>query len=144
MGRRALVLSFAFAVLLPGQTAAPTIPDWLPPYPGGFVTTEVSPGLTEYAYIVAATPAQVTEHYRQRFASANVVFAPNFDGLGTSVRASEPLCDLVLTIRPQGNQSKVKLRCAVKVAAAVSPATVPATGSSSGRASGSKLTTLPR
>ncbi len=44
-------------------------------------------------------------------------FVPNLDGLGTSIRASVPECDLLIQVREAAAGSSVKVACSVKSAA---------------------------
>lgn len=89
-----LILPLLLACLCYGQT--PKMPTWLLPYPGAEPETSTFPGIVEASYTVAAAPAEVITHLRKLFDSAGVPFAPNLDGIGTSIRASVPECDLLL------------------------------------------------
>jgi hypothetical protein len=98
--------------------AQPSMPSWLVPFPGAAVSPgTVSPGLTEVTYTAEVTPEDILRHYHGLFTAANLPFNPNFDGLGNTVRAAAPECDLLIKIREQSSGTSVKISCAAKSAA---------------------------
>jgi hypothetical protein len=110
-------------------SAQPQLPGWLVPYPGTVASpVKASAGLTETSYIAAAQPEEILAHYRTLFAAAGLAFFPNFDGLGNTVRAAAPECDLLLKIREQSPGTSVKISCASKTS---TPAGAPISGSES-------------
>jgi hypothetical protein len=106
------------------------MPPWLAAYPGADAQTATFKSLLESTYTVSAKPAAVVEHYRKLFASQNLAFVPNFDGMGTVVRASSPECDLMVSIREEDAKTSVRVDCAAKSPAAESWTAVP--GASTG------------
>lgn len=115
MRRMVSTLLLGTSVLL-GQTAPnhPSLPHWLIPYPGASPATTVSSTLVESSYTAAAKPEDVSEHYAKLLASNGLTFVSNFDGFGTSIRASAPECDLLIKIRESSFGTGVKLSCASK------------------------------
>lgn len=104
------------ASVLLGQTAPthPSLPPWLIPFPGASEATTASPRLVESSYTAAAKPEDVSEHFAKLFATNGVTFVSNFDGFGTSIRASAPECDLLIKIRESSSGTGVKVSCAAK------------------------------
>src|SRR5579862_6786273 len=100
MRRLVSTLLLGTSVLL-GQTAPthPSLPPWLIPYPGASEVTTASSRLLESSYTAAAKPEDVSEHFAKLFATNGLTFVSNFDGFGTSIRASAPECDLLIKIR---------------------------------------------
>jgi hypothetical protein len=90
------------------------MPDWLVPYPGAEAQVRALPDLVEVSYATSASPAQALAHYRRLFDSAGVTFAPNSDGIGTSIRASVPECDLLIGLRERDSGSSVRVSCSAK------------------------------
>jgi hypothetical protein len=126
MGKYTLFLVFGCA------WAQLQLPSWLVPFPGAVPSpVKASAGLAETSYIATAQPEEILAHYRALFAAANLRFNPNFDGLGTTVRAAAPECDLLLKIRDQSSGTSVKISCAAKTA---SLAGAPISGSETGSA----------
>ncbi len=103
-----------------GQTAPapPSLPHWLIPYPGASAATSASATLVENSYTAVAKPEDVSQHYAKLFATNGLTFVSNFDGFGTSIRASAPECDLLIKIRESSSGTAVKVSCASKEAAA--------------------------
>jgi len=106
----------AGASVLLGQPAPtrPSLPDWLIPYPGAAGATTVSSALVESSYSAKAKPEDLSEHYAKLFSANGVTFAANFDGLGTSIRASLPECELLIKVRESSSGTGVKVSCASK------------------------------
>ena len=100
------------SVLL-GQTVL-SLPHWLIPYPGASEATSASSRLVESSYTAAAKPEEVSEHLAKLFATNGLTFVSNFDGFGTSIRASAPECDLLIKIRESSSGTGVKVSCASK------------------------------
>jgi hypothetical protein len=99
-----------------GQPAPtqPSLPHWLIPFPGASEATTVSSRLLESSYTAAAKPEDVSEHFAKLFATNSVTFVSNFDGFGTSIRASAPECDLLIKIHESSLGTGVKISCASK------------------------------
>jgi hypothetical protein len=70
------------------------------------------------SYLALAKPAEVIDHLKAAFSSAGVPFQPNSDGIGTSIRANLPECGLVITIREEKSNTRVRVACAVPSAPA--------------------------
>jgi hypothetical protein len=104
----ALFLTTLQAML--GQSE-PSMPAWLANYPGVTAQTTRARSLVESSYTAPARPDAVGEHYRKLFEAQNLPFAPNFDGMGTVVRAAAPECDLMISIRAQGAGTSVRVDC---------------------------------
>jgi hypothetical protein len=96
----------------------PAIPVWLANYPGVTAQTTAVKSLVESTYTAPAKPEAVSEHYRKLFEAQNLPFVPNFDGMGTVVRATAAEGDLMISIRAQGAGTLVRLDCTGKSAAA--------------------------
>ena len=104
----ALFLSILQAIL--GQSE-PSMPAWLASYPGVTAQTTKAKSLVESTYTAPAKPEAVGEHYRKLFEAQNLPFVPNFDGMGTVVRATAPECDLMISLRAQGAGTSVRVDC---------------------------------
>jgi len=87
------------------------MPAWLQPYPGATVQTTTAKSLVESSYTAAAKPEAVIDHYRKLFEAENLPFVPNFDGMGTVVRAAAAECDLMVSIRAANPGSSVRVDC---------------------------------
>ena len=93
------------------------MPPWLAPYPGAQgMQADNSPEVAAIRYTAGAAPADIVAHLRKLFDAAGLTFAPNPDGIGTSIRASLPDCDLLIQIREEASGSSVRETCAVKSA----------------------------
>lgn len=101
--------------------AQPTMPAWLAPYPGAAPQAKSYPALVVHTYSTDAAPDLVSDHYRKLFEAQNLVFHPNADGIGVTVRATVPECDLLITIRPQENGASVNVNCAVSTPTGSAP-----------------------
>ena len=108
----------AMAVIVPALAQAPVFPAWLEPYPGATATAHSSPLLAESTYTASAPPSDVLAHYRKLFEAAKLPFQPNPDGIGTSIRAAAPECDLLILIRTREPGTLVDVNCAARSAAA--------------------------
>jgi hypothetical protein len=109
---------------LAGQTEL-AMPPWLAAYPGITAQTAKFKSLLESTYTTPARPSAVTEHYRKLFESRNLPFVPNFDGMGTVVRAAAAECDLMITIHAQDSGTEVRVDCAAKSPASETWTAVP-------------------
>jgi hypothetical protein len=96
---------------------APAMPAWLTVFPGATAQTTVFKAMVESAYVAAAKPAAVNEHYRKLFEAQNLPFVPNYDGMGTVIRAATAECDLMITIHAQDSGTDVRVDCSAKTAA---------------------------
>lgn len=117
------MLKYALAILcwtgvVWAQAGAPTpdLPAWLTPFSGVAASTSSSNGLAEMSYRVDAKADEISAHYRQLLTAAGVTFMSNFDGVGTSMRAALPECDLLVKIRDLDPGAAVKVTCATKTA----------------------------
>lgn len=106
-------------------------PGWLTPYPGAQAEETRSEASVRTQYSTAAQPAEVIAHYRKLIAAAGLAPATNADGLGTSIRAAAPECELLVQIRESGSGTLVRTACSARVAA--SNALPPVTGSAPAR-----------
>ncbi len=95
-----------------------SLPAWLESYPGATASVRSSDSLVESSYTIAAQPENIVEHYRKLFEAAGLPFLPNSDGIGTSIRASAPECDLLIQIRTQQEGSFVDVNCSAKTQSA--------------------------
>ncbi|HME09832.1 MAG TPA: hypothetical protein VKG25_22425 [Bryobacteraceae bacterium] len=95
-----------------------TRPSWLTPYSGANVTTE---NATETSFDTRAKPEDLIAHYRKLITGAGLPFVPNFDGIGTSIRAATPECDLLIKIRESDLGSFAKVNCPARAAGSASP-----------------------
>ena len=90
-----------------------TVPSWAAPYPGVKVEERVAtPALVDTYYETAAKPEAVLEHYSKLFEQASKPFQANFDGVGTTIRATAGMCDLLIRIHPGSDGSQVRVSCA--------------------------------
>jgi len=110
------VLLVAFVASAGAQTKG-SLPAWLSPFPGAHVE---SSKVTETNYTVAATPDEVIAHYRKLLVSQALPFIPNFDGIGTSVRAAAAECDLLLKIRESDGETSIRVSCIPRIAGSTS------------------------
>jgi hypothetical protein len=107
-------LIFAVFALAPAFCQeGPSLPEWLKSYPGAAANGS--------SYTTTAQPDDIVAHYRPLFQAAGLPFQPNPDGLGTSIRAAAPECDLLIQIRTRDDGSLVKVNCTAKTQAASSP-----------------------
>jgi len=106
------VLLVAFVASSGAQTKV-SLPAWLSPYPGAHVESSKA---TETSYTVAAKPDDVIAHYRKLLVSQALPFIPNFDGMGTSVRAAAAECDLLLKIRESDSGTSIRVSCTPRIA----------------------------
>jgi hypothetical protein len=91
------------------------MPAWLTPYPGAQAE---SANAVDTSYSVAARPEAVVAHYRKLITAAALPFVPNFDGMGTSIRAAATECDLLIRIRESDGGALVRVSCMAKTAGA--------------------------
>jgi len=110
-----LFVAFASSLLTPlFSQAAPSLPSWLESYPGATPTVRSSDVMIESSYTSSAQPAAIVEFYSGLFGTAGVRFQPNSDGLGTSIRAVLPECELLMQIRSRAEGTFVKVTCSAK------------------------------
>jgi hypothetical protein len=107
------VVLLAGASLMDAETKA--MPVWLAPYPGAQAE---SANAVDTSYSVAARPEAVVAHYRKLITAAALPFVPNFDGMGTSIRAAATECDLLIRIRESDGGALVRVSCMGKTAGA--------------------------
>ncbi len=117
---------FAIFALTPAfSQPVSSLPAWLESYPGAIPAVRSSDSLVESSYTIAAQPADIVQHYRKLFEAAGLPFLPNPDGIGTSMRASAPECDLLILIRTRQEGSFVDVNCSAKTQSA-GPSSLPA------------------
>jgi hypothetical protein len=108
-------LVFAILWLTPAfSQPASSLPAWLESYPGALPAVHSSDLLIESSYTIAAPSADILQHYRKLFEAAGLPFQPNPDGIGTSIRASAPECDLLILIRTRQEGTFVDVNCSAK------------------------------
>jgi len=108
-------------VLIPAFCQEPlSFPRWLKSYPGANPTVRSSDSLAESSYTTAADPAEIVTHYGTLFEAAGLPFQANPDGLGTSIRAEVPECDLLIQIRSRAEGTFVDVNCSSKTASSPS------------------------
>jgi hypothetical protein len=91
------------------------LPPWLAPYPGAHIQSSKA---AETSYTVAATPDEVLAYYRKLLVNQALPFIPNFDGVGTALRASAAEGDLLLKIRESDSGTSVSVSCTPRLAGA--------------------------
>jgi len=127
-GKRLIFIALAIFSLKPGiaQTAL-SIPSWLENYPGVTAMTQTGDLYARSSFTAAAKPGEILEHYRKVFEAAGVPFQPNSDGIGTSIRAAAPECDLLIQIRTRPQGTFVDVNCSAKSASssAATPSAAP-------------------
>lgn len=94
-----------------------TAPGWLVPFPGAQPEETRSEASVRTQYATPAKPAEVIAHYQKLLAGAGLAAAANADGLGTSIRAAAPECDLLIQVREAGGGTLVRTACSARVAA---------------------------
>jgi hypothetical protein len=115
-GKRLVFMIFALTPAFSQQVSSP--PAWLESYPGAIPAVRSSDSLVESSYTIAAQPADIVQHYRKLFEAAGLPFLPNPDGIGTSIRAAAPECDLLILIRTRQEGSFVDVYCSAKTQSA--------------------------
>jgi hypothetical protein len=105
----AVCLSFSQALF-----CQPTMPSWLANYPGATPQVKTFPALVEATYTTNAGPDLVTDHYRKLFEAQSLLFHPNSDGIGVTVRGAAAECDLLIAIRALDAGTFVRVSCAAK------------------------------
>jgi len=114
-GKTIVFTAFAVFSLTPAFTQdALSLPAWLESYPGATPAVHASGSLIESSYTTAAQPPDIIAHYRKLFETAGFPFQPNPDGMGTSIRASAPECDLLIQIRTRPEGAFVDVNCSAK------------------------------
>ena len=98
-------------------------PSWLAPYPGAQPQAVRTVASARAEYVTGAKPAEVIAHYQRLIAGAGLTAAANADGLGTSIRASAPECDLLIQVRESAGGTVVKTACSSRAEA---PGALPA------------------
>jgi hypothetical protein len=114
-GRVLVFTTFALFARTPAFSQdAPSFPPWLVSYSGATATVVSSGAFVESSYSIPGQPASLIEHYRKLFEAAGLSFQPNSDGVGTSIRASAPECDLLIQIRSRDEGAFAKVTCSAK------------------------------
>lgn len=88
-----------------------TGPAWLVPFPGAQPEATRSASSVRSRYVASASPAEIVEHYRKLIDAAGLAPVTNHDGLGTSIRASAPECDLLIQVRESTGGTLVRTAC---------------------------------
>ena len=111
-----VVVAFVLSALVPAfsQTAF-TLPSWLVSYPGTSPKVYSGDSFAQTSYVVDAQPAEVVEHYRKLFEAQGLVFQPNPDGIGTTIRVAAKECDLFIQIRRREEGTFTKVTCSGKI-----------------------------
>jgi hypothetical protein len=123
-GRLTVAVLLTALYTLNGQSPL-AMPAWLAVYPGASAQTSVFKAMVESTYVATAKPAAVNEHYRKLFEAQNLPFVPNYDGMGTVVRAAAPECDLMITIHALDAGTEVRVDCSAKSASTETWTAVP-------------------
>lgn len=106
---------FVLALPLVAQETSIVMPGWLKPFGGASADVrKSSPALIETVSAVQAPANEVVQHYKQLFSEAKVEVESKFDGIGTSLRAAAPECDLLLKIREDSGSTTTVTSCATK------------------------------
>jgi len=111
------VIVFGSIASVGAESLPKGMPSWLTPYPGAETKAEKA---AEITYSVPAKPEEVIAHYGKLLRAASLPFLPNFDGIGTSIRAAAPECDLLIKIRESDNGTLTRIQCAVRAAGTAS------------------------
>lgn len=98
-------------------------PSWLKSFPGAAVAVRTSESSIESSYAASAQPPEVVEYYRRLLETTGLAFHPNDDGIGASIRAEAPECDLLIQIRSRADGTLVNVYCSAK--SATSPSSSP-------------------
>lgn len=112
------------AFMLPAFADQISFPAWLADYPAATADVHQSDLLIEHTYTAAAQASEVLAHYRKLFEGASLSFQPNPDGIGTSIRAAAPECDLLIQIRTRSAGTFVDVNCAARITAPAKPVQV--------------------
>jgi hypothetical protein len=108
-------LTVAVLALTPAFSQdVPSLPSWLVSYSGATTTVIAGDSFVESTYSLASQPRDLVEHYRKLFEAAGLPFQPNSDGVGTSIRAAAPECDLLIQIRSREEGAFVRVNCSAK------------------------------
>ncbi|MDX2268899.1 MAG: hypothetical protein NW208_12385 [Bryobacter sp.] len=97
-------------------------PSWLVPPAGVNPQRQQMEGLSTLTYLVTGKPEAAVEHFRPIFAERKLPFQPGADGIGVTVRAAAPECDLLMQFHPTGGEAtRVTVHCAERRACAGQP-----------------------
>jgi hypothetical protein len=110
------LIFMAFASVAPAFSQPVSLPAWLTGFPGSTPAVRSSDSLIESSYTIAAQPEEIVAHYKKLFEAAGLPFQPNPDGIGTSIRAAAPECDLLIQIRTREAGTFVAVNCSAKSA----------------------------
>jgi hypothetical protein len=122
---RKILVCAIFALTPCFSQEAPSLPAWLASYPGASPEVNSRAFLVQSTYTTPAQPEDIVEHYRKLFETASLPFLPNYDGMGTAIRASAPECDLLIQIRTRSKGTFVSVDCAAKTLPAPASAAPP-------------------
>lgn len=88
------------------------IPLWLSPHPRATNQTETSAdGSAEVAYVSPTSPAMVIQFYEAQLRKSGIAFQSGFDGVGTTIRASQGRTSCVVHIADESDGARVKSSC---------------------------------
>lgn len=110
--RRLIFMGFVLVATAFSQPVS--LPAWLVSFPGSMPAVQSSDPLIASSYTIAAPADDVLAHYRKLFEAAGLPFQPNPDGIGTSIRAAAPECDLLIQIRTREAGTFVAVNCSAK------------------------------
>ena len=98
----------------PGSELPMQVPEWLRSFPSaiGQATHAVSSHAVDLSYNAPASPEAVSVHYQEQLRAAGVTFRTGFDGIGTSVRATDSKQSCVVRIVEVAVGVNVKATCA--------------------------------
>jgi hypothetical protein len=121
---------FVFLVL-PGFGLAAdqslSTPEWLHPFPGAQgLTSTASASSTQTSYVVPTGTDAIVRHYEDELGKGGVTFEKSFDGIGTTIRASEGGTACVVRIHEQDEGVAVNGTCALTKADVFTPIIPPA------------------
>lgn len=89
-----------------------SIPDWLPSFGGAADQAKaVSSAAADLSYKVRASADTVVNHYEQQLRSPVIKSLKTFDGIGTSIRATDGKASCVIRIVEEDSSTRVKISC---------------------------------
>lgn len=104
------LISLSLVVLSLLAQPAPQVPDWLPPFPFAVPEGKGAPShASNSAYVALGRPADVIAHYQAHLRKSGIAFTTDFNGLGTTIRASTEETDCVIRV---SETSRVNVDCA--------------------------------
>lgn len=105
------IVTFLAASILRAQQIT-ALPSWLENYPGATPEVRASKDMVESSYTAAKVQLDdVLAHYQKTFETAKLPFEANPDGIGTTIRAAAPECDLLIRLRERTAGTFVDVYC---------------------------------